>query len=165
MAELSCVHHSTARIAALLSPNRSGSFILYLGYKRSLTRCSLTRVRTLTGKEIELDIEPDYKVRNCSFPSNPNTCPETSVPDLEISENAMSVFGGEWSEATTCSPARVNPEVDCQDTHIGHGYHGELVANMYLKKVSRIKERVEEKEGIPPAQQRLIFGGKQMYVT
>jgi ubiquitin-like protein Nedd8 len=31
--------------------------------------------------------------------------------------------------------------------------------------VSRIKERVEEKEGIPPAQQRLIYGGKQMYVV
>lgn len=31
--------------------------------------------------------------------------------------------------------------------------------------VSRIKERVEEKEGIPPAQQRLIYGGKQMYVS
>jgi hypothetical protein len=50
-----------------------------------------SRVRTLTGKEIELDIEADYKV-------------------------------------------------------------------------SRIKERVEEKEGIPPVQQRLIYGGKQMYV-
>lgn len=49
------------------------------------------RVRTLTGKEIELDIEPTYTVM-------------------------------------------------------------------------QIKEKVEEKEGIPPVQQRLIFGGKQMYV-
>ncbi|KXS19897.1 ubiquitin [Gonapodya prolifera JEL478] len=29
-------------------------------------------------------------------------------------------------------------------------------------KIRRIKERVEEKEGIAPDQQRLIFGGKQM---
>ncbi|KAI5789766.1 ubiquitin-related domain-containing protein [Peziza echinospora] len=49
----------------------------------------LIKVRTLTGKEIELDIEPDDKV-------------------------------------------------------------------------SRIKERVEESTGVPPVQQRLIFGGKQM---
>ena len=32
----------------------------------------------------------------------------------------------------------------------------------FMNQVSRIKERVEEKEGIPPVQQRLIFGGKQM---
>uniref|UniRef100_A0AAR2LFY9 Ubiquitin-like protein NEDD8 n=1 Tax=Pygocentrus nattereri TaxID=42514 RepID=A0AAR2LFY9_PYGNA len=36
---------------------------------------------------------------------------------------------------------------------------------LYLKlalTVERIKERVEEKEGIPPQQQRLIYSGKQM---
>lgn len=29
-------------------------------------------------------------------------------------------------------------------------------------KVSKIKERIEEKEGISPPQQKLIFGGKQL---
>jgi ubiquitin-like protein Nedd8 len=39
-----------------------------------------------------------------------------------------------------------------------------LRALAYDTQVSQIKEKVEEKEGIPPVQQRLIFGGKQMYV-
>ncbi|RDB20184.1 NEDD8 [Hypsizygus marmoreus] len=29
-------------------------------------------------------------------------------------------------------------------------------------KITRIKERIEEQSGVPPPQQRLIFGGKQM---
>uniref|UniRef100_A0A3P9H873 Ubiquitin-like protein NEDD8 n=1 Tax=Oryzias latipes TaxID=8090 RepID=A0A3P9H873_ORYLA len=33
---------------------------------------------------------------------------------------------------------------------------------LFLIQVERIKERVEEKEGIPPQQQRLIYSGKQM---
>jgi len=29
-------------------------------------------------------------------------------------------------------------------------------------KISRLKEKVEEQSGVPPQQQRLIFGGRQM---
>jgi len=44
------------------------------------------------------------------------------------------------------------------------GFTGYL-ADDVCAQVSQIKEKVEEKEGIPPVQQRLIFGGKQMYVS
>uniref|UniRef100_A0A8C8CM64 Ubiquitin-like protein NEDD8 n=1 Tax=Oncorhynchus tshawytscha TaxID=74940 RepID=A0A8C8CM64_ONCTS len=37
-----------------------------------------------------------------------------------------------------------------------------LISSLVRMKVERIKERVEEKEGIPPQQQRLIYSGKQM---
>lgn len=41
-----------------------------------------------------------------------------------------------------------------------------LNPNVFVSiKVERIKERVEEKEGIPPQQQRLIYSGKQMWVS
>jgi len=61
----------------------------FLGFVRPQQSSMLIKVKTLTGKEIEIDIEP-------------------------------------------------------------------------TDRVERIKERVEEKEGIPPPQQRLIFSGKQM---
>ncbi|KAF3804937.1 Ubiquitin-like protein 1 [Colletotrichum gloeosporioides] len=62
----------------------------------------LIKVRTLTGKEIELDIENEYKTDDDDHKTETRT------------------------------------------------------------QVSQIKEKVEEKEGIPPVQQRLIYGGKQM---
>jgi Ubiquitin family len=77
------------------------------------SRQALPDTDSLTGKEIELDIEPDYPVRPTPFPD---------------------------------------------PSHSSH----QLIHR--IKQVSRIKERVEEKEGIPPVQQRLIYGGKQMYV-
>ena len=49
-----------------------------------------------------------------------------------------------------------------KDVHICQGRGQKRLADGLLRQVSRIKERVEEKEGIPPVQQRLIYGGKQM---
>lgn len=89
-----------------------------------------TRVRTLTGKEIELDIEPDYKVSPLPLTMN-------------LTMNIPS--------------ARPHPH--------HHHYQRSNDFKLTPPQVSRIKERVEEKEGIPPVQQRLIFGGKQMYET
>jgi hypothetical protein len=43
-------------------------------------------------------------------------------------------------------------------------YDISIFINHFIFQVERIKERVEEKEGIPPPQQRLIFSGKQMLV-
>ena len=82
----------------------------------------LNRVRTLTGKEIELDIEPDNKVR--AF----------------------------W--------AMYQPRRPSRPSH--HAFPIRKAMKLTRAQVTRIKERVEEKEGIPPAQQRLIYGGKQM---
>ena len=64
--------------------------------------------RLTLSKQIELDIESDWKVRSPSHPVPPK-------------------------------------------------------AELVTLQTQRIKESLEEKEGIPPAQQRLIFGGKAMY--
>lgn len=72
--------------------------------------------QTLTGKEIEIDIEPTDKVK---FDLNPHDDGMCEIPSIK----------------SKCP---------------------------YVLKVERIKERVEEKEGIPPQQQRLIYSGKQM---
>lgn len=34
----------------------------------------------------------------------------------------------------------------------------------FWPQITRIKEKVEEQSGVPPPQQRLIFGGRQMCV-
>uniref|UniRef100_A0A8C8RYF0 Ubiquitin-like protein NEDD8 n=1 Tax=Pelusios castaneus TaxID=367368 RepID=A0A8C8RYF0_9SAUR len=46
--------------------------------------------------------------------------------------------------------------------HCGSELCGVSPSCLSHPQVERIKERVEEKEGIPPQQQRLIYSGKQM---
>lgn len=76
--------------------------------------------QTLTGKEIEIDIEPTDKVKY--------NVQHICVCFLSCVDSVFCLL-----------PVQM--------------------------KVERIKERVEEKEGIPPQQQRLIYSGKQMWVS
>uniref|UniRef100_A0A3B4TRZ1 Ubiquitin-like protein NEDD8 n=1 Tax=Seriola dumerili TaxID=41447 RepID=A0A3B4TRZ1_SERDU len=87
----------------------------------------LIKVKTLTGKEIEIDIEPTDKVYDHLL--FPLFC---FVLIITYDDPLSSVC---WS-------------IEC-------------FAFISIQ-VERIKERVEEKEGIPPQQQRLIYSGKQM---
>lgn len=44
--------------------------------------------------------------------------------------------------------------------------YGQIELDIDLEdKITRIKEKVEEQSGVPPPQQRLIFGGRQMNLT
>ncbi|XP_025048581.1 NEDD8 isoform X1 [Alligator sinensis] len=97
----------------------------------------LIKVKTLTGKEIEIDIEPTDKkpLGQRPRPGEPSSAlplapriPQGSILTPSVSSPCLSV----------CLPVSVYAQVE------------------------RIKERVEEKEGIPPQQQRLIYSGKQM---
>ncbi|KAH9315382.1 hypothetical protein KI387_024009 [Taxus chinensis] len=76
-------------VLSLITNNGNDNRILHMGMMVRLRGGTMIKVKTLTGKEIEIDIEP-------------------------------------------------------------------------TDSIERIKERVEEKEGIPPVQQRLIYAGKQM---
>ena len=71
------------------------------------------------------------------------------------------------SQMSPCSPfhTQIELDIDSSDKVFISFSPQRTVHPDTVLQITRIKEKVEEQSGVPPQQQRLIFGGRQMYLS
>ena len=118
------------------------------GVPRGSFRLATASRTLLLPSAAPLEEEDEAAYAPSSSSSSPSPSPSSAAPAAVLfafaSPSVLSLRGGMMIKVKTLTGKEVEVDIEPSDT------------------VARIKERVEEKEGIPPAQQRLIFAGKQM---